>query len=496
MPRHDTHRFLLAALLAAAALWVSSCAVPLGPGYFIEKQAVAVRFVPAPEPRIELSADYQLRNTGNRPLSAFELRLPPERQFRIASVSLAWDGHVIPFDRRSDPAGDILSVQLNSPWAIKQFHALHLQYNIARGEAEKPQFDFATDSFYLPPRIWLAALLPPPGTFASGGAPPKSWVLSLAVPGDFLVHATGELKRQKQENSEGRFEFGQRTRDLLPFVVAGRYHQQEYRGSPCTVILWKKNAFSRSEAEPLVRKVREIAKTYDGMFGPRGRHARPVWIADSPLPAEWSGWTVRLPNESVGLADGALLTQPPPDFGFIYVSESGQQAFSQDVTRNFIATSLAKTWLSYGQGPGSSALTNPMAQLPDYAAAVSMEEPQRVVNRKQVIREALKRVPLWNGRQPAKQAEMNADESLLFFCALEDEYGREHLHAALRHMVQARRGKTYEVQDLIAALEQETHQEVGTFFRLWLKHPGVPEEFRARHEVPAVPKNAPEENQK
>jgi hypothetical protein len=198
----------------------------------------------------------------------------------------------------------------------------------------------------------------------------------------------------------------------------------------------------------------------------------------------------------VGLADGALLTQPPPNFGFIYVSESGQQAFSQEATRNFIATSLAKTWLPYGQGPGSGALTNPMAQLPDYAAAVSMEGSQGMANRERAIRDALKRVPPSGGRQPAKQAEMSADESLLFFYGLEDQYGREHLHAALRHMVQARRGQGYEVQDLIAALEQETHQEVGTFFRLWLKHSGVPEGFRARYEAPAVPKNAPEENQK
>jgi aminopeptidase N len=91
---------------------------------------------------------------------------------------------------------------------------------------------------------------------------------------------------------------------------------------------------------------------------------------------------------------------------------------------------------------------------------------------------------------------MNADDSLLFFYALEDKYGREHLHAALRHMVQARRLQTYEVQDLMAALEQETHQEVGSFFRLWLKHPGIPEEFRARYEAPAEPKTASEEGKK
>jgi aminopeptidase N len=35
---------------------------------------------------------------------------------------------------------------------------------------------------------------------------------------------------------------------------------------------------------------------------------------------------------------------------------------------------------------------------------------------------------------------------------------------------------------LIAAFEQESHQNVAQFVRLWMKHPGVPAEFRARYE--------------
>ncbi|MGA2482257.1 MAG: hypothetical protein ABSF92_03980 [Candidatus Acidiferrales bacterium] len=498
MPRPDKDRFLLAALLATGALWASSCAVPLGPGYSIEKQTVDVRFVPAPETRIEFSADYQLRNTGNQPLSAFELRLPPERRLRVESVSITWDGQAIPFERRGDSGGKILSMQLSSSWPIKQVHALHLQYRIAPGEANGPQLDFPADSFYLPPGVWLAALLPPPGTFASGGAPPKSWVLFLTAPGDFLVHATGELKRQAQRDGEARLEFEQGARDRSPFVMAGRYHEQKYRGSPYTVIIWRKTAFEPADAERLAHKVQQIAKTYDGMFGPRGGHARPVWIADSPVPAKWHDQTVPLPNGSLGVAESIFFPRPPPDCAFIHVSESDGTLFEQEKMGREIALSLAETWLGYGQGPSSSTLPSPMAQLPDYAAAVSREAEESTggASRERSIHEALERVPISGAGQSAKRAGMNADDSLLFFYALEDKYGREHLHAALRHMVQARRLQTYEVQDLMAALEQETHQEVGSFFRLWLKHPGIPEEFRARYEAPAEPKTASEEGKK
>jgi aminopeptidase N len=48
-------------------------------------------------------------------------------------------------------------------------------------------------------------------------------------------------------------------------------------------------------------------------------------------------------------------------------------------------------------------------------------------------------------------------------------------------MLYARRERGFELSDLIAAFEQETHQNVAEFVRLWMKRSGVPEEFRARY---------------
>jgi len=39
------------------------------------------------------------------------------------------------------------------------------------------------------------------------------------------------------------------------------------------------------------------------------------------------------------------------------------------------------------------------------------------------------------------------------------------------------------VDDLIAAFEQETNQNVAEFVRHWMKRPGVPDDFRARYET-------------
>jgi hypothetical protein len=496
--RPGSNRLICAALLPVAALWTSSCAVPLGPGYTIDRQSVAVRFVPAPEPRIELTADYRLRNTGNQPLNSLELRLPRENLLGLETVAVTWDAQAIPFERSSDPAGDVLRIQLSESWPIKQTHALHVQYGIGRGRPQEPQLDFPADSFYLPPGAWLVTLLPSKGTFARGGLPPKEWTLSLRVPADFVARAPGNLRKHGTKNGEGQFEFQQRASDPSPFVVAGRYHQQEYRGSPCTVILWKKTPIQAKEVEPLVREIQRIAHAYDLLFGSRDKHVRPIWIVDLPLSLKrWSS-VIRLPDGSPGFAEGLAFAEPPPDFGFIFTSESGEAMCNQQGIVREIARSLAKTWLGYGRYPGFTEMENPMAHLPDYAAEVAIPAgaPQGSTNREQGIRKWLKMMPVSGQKRTAQEPAMTPSKGLLFFYALEDQYGRERLHAALRHMVQARRGQACEVQDLIAALEQETHQDVGAFFRRWLKHPGIPEEFRMRYEGTAAPQITPEEKQK
>ena len=88
-------------------------------------------------------------------------------------------------------------------------------------------------------------------------------------------------------------------------------------------------------------------------------------------------------------------------------------------------------------------------------------------------------------RQPEEPIVVRA-KSLLFFYALQDRYGREVFRKAISHMLYARRERGFELSDLIAAFEQETHQNVAEFVRLWMKHPGVPEEFRTRYGVTAA----------
>jgi len=78
-------------------------------------------------------------------------------------------------------------------------------------------------------------------------------------------------------------------------------------------------------------------------------------------------------------------------------------------------------------------------------------------------------------------------KSALFFFALEDRIGSAPFHQSLKYMIQARRSRDFRLQDLISAMEFESHQPQGPFVRQWLKHPGIPDDFRSRYAVAGAP---------
>jgi len=150
------------------------------------------------------------------------------------------------------------------------------------------------------------------------------------------------------------------------------------------------------------------------------------------------------------------------------------------------APSLASSWLGYAQSPGFYEQEPPLSAFPAFAASIGKEAAGGAEARTETIRRALRLIPEKpENRQPEDQAVLRA-KSFLFFYALQDKYGREAFRSAMRHMLDARRGRGFELNDLIAAFERETHQNVAEFVRVWMKRPGVPEDFRTRYEGAAA----------
>jgi hypothetical protein len=476
-------RLPLALLLAGAACYATGCAVALGPGYTIVKQQIIVQFVPAPQPIIRIEGVYQLKNTGNQPLTSLELRLPGRRRFHFSDPTALWDTTSLKFASSPDSPRNV-ALAFPEPWKVSSQHTLRLSVEYQRPGSGETALSFAPDAFFLPAQGWSPELLPQRGILATGGVPPKSWDLIVRVPGDFLVHTSGQAGKQLAKNSrdaaERKIRIPQTHKDSYPFVIAGRYIAATLTAGRETVNLWTRSPQDREAlrqpSEALVRTI----QAYDSTFGARPKDSHRLWIVECPDVAGCFTSTMsnfaRLVSEENEKTSAEMASQ---DTALVDLSGGAPEIAAA-------APSLAASWLGYGQNPGFFEQTPPLSALPAFAASRGREAVEGPQVRAQIVRRLLRAIPANpQPRQPETDDVLRA-KSLLFFYGLQDRYGQQVFSAALSHMLGARRGGGFDLDDLIAAFEQEAHQDVAEFVRLWMKRPGVPEDFRARYENTAA----------
>ncbi len=453
----------------------AGCVAPLGPGYTIESQQVHVRFESVPEPRTRIEAEYLLKNTGNRPLGELELRLPGRRRFHFDEPRASWDASALTLGVSEDNPRNAL-ITLPQPWSVAARHTLHLSVEYLPAIGGDTALRFSADAFFLPAEGWNPELLPARGLFATGGVPPKKWEMSVRVPDGFLVHTSGQKAKSSRRNGEMVVLATQRANDHYPFVIAGRYASAQIGGRKEKIILWTRKAQYagglRGASDALVRTM----EAYDSTFGARSKGSSATWIVECPAAAgcftNLNASTAKLlgdEKESVSAEMVSLDT--------VMVDLSG----GLPKLAVAAAPSLAASWLGYGQNPGFYEQEAPLSALPAFAASIGQDAALGGDSRPETIRRALQLIPEKAAAGRPEDASVVRAKSFLFFYALQDRYGREVFRKAISHMLSARRERGFELSDLIAAFEKETHQNAAEFVRLWMKRPGVPEEFRARY---------------
>ncbi len=470
---------LLAALLSCL---FASCVAPLGPGYVIEDQEIRVHFQPGSQPRIRVEAQYKLKNTGNQAISALDMRLPG-RRFRITAKRLLWDdAEVAPIQLSWNPRVSV--VQLPETWAVSARHTARFTFEFAPPEDQSSGPGFAGDAFFLAAANWNPELMPAEGLFGFGGVPPGRWILSVTVPKDFLVHTSGgKIQVMAARNgSEQTVQATQTRDDHAPFVVAGRYAPSEMGEDKQQIHLWTR---TKQELATLKSAGGQIAGTmdvYNRTFGTRASGNAPLWIVECPTAPNcfpnFNPRRERLLGESSSSAEMISADTLVVDLS------AGMPKLAIAV-----APSLAASWLGYGQNPGFYDQTPPLSALPLFAAALGRESLEGAAYRAETIRRALRAVPK-NAEQHSAKASPPTQESqeivraksLLFFYGLQDHFGSKALSSALTEMLAARRGRGFNINDLIAALWDRTGEDAAEFERIWMKRPGVPEEFRQRYE--------------
>jgi hypothetical protein len=471
-------------LLAGAACWLASCATSLGPGYVVEKQQVQVSFVSQAQPRIHILAEYRLKNTGNQVLDSLEVRLPG-RRFSPIDVTVRWDGATIPQTPSADNPRDTL-LGIPKPWTIGASHTVQFAYDIGSNVTQQGSIGFTPDAFNLPAEGWTPSFPQARGVFGFGGVPPEKWELVVRVPHGFLVHASGSKEKHSAKNAEVEFQFVQSAQDLNPFVIAGTYREtrQDLAGNQ-QIRIWSRTEINLQDLRQAGDLLSKTLATYDSLFGSRGKSRSPLWIVECP--AETGCFSQR------GTIYSSLL--------YGAAEESSAEMISRDTVavdpripqgqREVVAgPALAAGWLGYGQNPGFYEQQPPMSALPAFAAALAREISSGAQIRSEIIQRALAQIPAPATRESNHDPVVSRAKGLLLFYALRDRVGSEHFQKALQHMLSARQTRGFDISDLISALEEESHQSVGSFVREWIKRPGVPENFRALYSQSTVPQDS------
>ena len=242
------------------------------------------------------------------------------------------------------------------------------------------------------------------------------------------------------------------------------------------VNVWTRSPLKAETLRPASDAFARAIHAYDAMFGKRGKGSDQLWVVECPVSA--GCFSTASSNYAKLLLDQTeKITAEMASEDTVMVDLSGE---TPQITLA-AAPALAASWLGYGENPGFFEQVPPLSALPAFAIFRGREELEGQQVRPQTIRKLLSRVPVANAAGNSDDTALRA-KSVLFFYSLQDQYGSGLLDAALRHMLQARRGGGFDLDDLIAATEQETHQSVAPFVRLWMKHPGVPAEFRSRYE--------------
>ena len=473
---------------------------PLGPGYLLETQELRVQFA-ADAQAIHVEAEYRLRNTGNRPLRELEIILPAGRRVHTGPILTKWDGTEVARDAMVDhPRNSV--IHFAKAWSEGESHLLQITYDIRQPEPGGTGLTFASDAFYLPASGWSPALPQPRGLFGFGGVPPKNWDLVITVPEGFTIHSSGVVKKTQRAKSGGEtFRVRQTVDDRYPFVVAGKYSATEIRNDHQKIILWTRDSQATGVLKQASTQISRTINAYATIFGTPPNRKSTFWIVECPVVdgcfSNFNSSISRLLTDNPSAAPSSELVSS--DTVMVDADKGAPQVAAA------AGPALAASWLGYGRNPGIFEQTEPMALLPIFAAARSREQIDGPQVRGETIRRVLRLIPqsaavspsaappVNNGPPvsalsampragPTESAEVVRAKSLLFFYALQDRYGEEVFHDAIALMLYARAARGFDLDDLVAAFEEEVHQNVAEFVRHWMKRPGVPADFRARYE--------------
>ena len=435
-----------------------------------------MRFVPGAPPHLAIRAQYRLANVGNAPLHFIGVQLPGDKSFGRANLHAEINGKEITPEHNPAEAADDWRVPMPVAWRQKEKLNLALSYDLAAQSATDPRVFVAANTFYLNDSGWPPALMGFKSILSSGIVRPNPTDLSVIVPADFRVTASGQLHGTRKQNGEIEYRFRIGVSDFDPYVLAGLYHEQ--RVPSADVTFWTAQALPADLQRP-ASALAQAFQFYTHFLGPPPRDNTTIYVIN----------TDTAPMEREFLT--AFEDVPPST---IVTGQSlNNAAFAAEFPTHAAEESLAATWFTHlvkprpEAWPLASGLEAYAADLADQQRANGTSRAAEITSRLlqfTKVNEMAVESPVESLTPDAAPAQVGLSEIkvVLFLFALEDKCGRENLEHAIAHMVYALRGQEYGYTDLRAALEQECHQDLSSMFAAWLDQKGIPADFRTRYD--------------
>ncbi len=479
-----------------AALLLLACAVPLAPGYRIERESLEVNYAVASSgaaaalPHLEIRATYWLKNIGNSELTRIEAALPSPQDWGRRNLRVQVDGLEVVADGADDSRPGTLGIPFDPPWLQKKRREVVIEYTLAPEPPGHSVVAVNEDSFHLREFGWFPELRAPKQLLAKGGERPGEIRVAVRVPEGYRVLSSGRDAGARKQEGAVEHRFRVRPEDFEPFVVAGRYEEQRFDVASGQVIFWTFERLVPDQVQRAAARLGATLASYRTAFGPEAKKPSAVWLVET---------RARLGRGPAGngFPDGALLNREA------FAAGLGSEDFL-----SLAEHELAHTWF------GNLVVARPEAELllgealATYATMVAAEarggeaERRRLAaewfSRYEEARSKTKEKPLGSltPADPWEQRVFAYSKGALFFVALEDRYGKENVRRGLTHLIGSLRGSTAGLAELRSALELETHQNLAEFFRTWLDETGIPAEFRARYAARLESQKATAENRK
>lgn len=434
-----------------------------------------MRFVPGNPPHLAIRAEYRLTNMGNSPLNFIAVGLPDEKGFGRSNLRAEVGGKGIVLQHEpTEPAGD-WRIPFPVSWHQKEKIDLSLSYDLAAQPVSDPRIFVTANTFYLNDSGWFPTLMGFKAFLSPAVGRPDPATLSVTIPANFRVTASGRPRGNKKQNGEVTHQFLIRKADFDPYVLAGQYNEQRINSTNASIVFWTRKPFPVADAQIAASRVSSAYRFYATSFGSLSRPS--IFVIES---GDLRDSENKLSN---------VVSSPPPRTVFspipVFIEPGADEPFPSFGIRR----ALAWTWFGHEIKPRPEAWVL-AGGLADTAARAS--ESARESRRRDDIglvldsygRGTAVEKPIINLSvdDPYEQIRLGRGKMILFYFALEDKCGQQNVTHAIAHMVYALRGQQYGYSDFRAALEQECHQNLSDFFDVWLQQKGIPADFRARYE--------------